>query len=286
MGTAKLPILIVPSITIIGFWLASLRWRLILAGNKIKFSGWRAFRGYLLGLFYGFFLPGVLSGDAVRIVICIKRTNSLIGTATAAVLLERVSGLLALLCIAFIIYSIFPEISSVLLTIEDAQLLGMLSVAGVIGIVILLLSRHIWMRFLPQENSKGPFNFLRAAILTLCNLRGQTLGLVLILSAMFQAINIVAVFLLSRAMNLGLPVVVFFAVVPIVYLATVIPISLGGIGVREATLVYFLSRFGVMTTDAITLSFLIYLNLMFVGSIGGCLQLIETLFFKLDKQQD
>jgi len=141
--TAKLPIFLVPSITMIGCWFASLRWRLILAGNNIKFSGWHAFRGYLLGLFYGFFLPGVLSGDVVRIALCIKRTNSPIGTATATVLLERVSGILALLSITFIVYSIFPEISSALLAIEDTRLLGMLSVSGILGIAVLLLSRHL-----------------------------------------------------------------------------------------------------------------------------------------------
>jgi len=142
------------------------------------------------------------------------------------------------------------------------------------------------MRFLPHESAKGSFAFFRTAMLTLCNLRGQTLGLVLILSAMFQTTNIVAVFLLSRAMNLGLSVTVVFAVVPIVSLATIIPISLGGLGVREVTLVFLLSRFEVMTSDAITLSFLIYLNFIFVGSIGGCLQFVGTLLFELDKKQN
>ena len=82
---------------------------------------------------------------------------------------------------------------------------------------------------------------------------------------------------LLKAIGLSLPLRAFFAVVPMVYLATLLPISLGGLGVREGALVFLLARLGVPTSSAVTLSFLIYLNQVFLGMLGGSLQLARLL---------
>ncbi len=85
------------------------------------------------------------------------------------------------------------------------------------------------------------------------------------------------VFLLSQAIGLAVSLTEFFAIIPLVYLVTILPISLGGLGVREGMLVFLLAQFNVAITDAVTLSFLIYLNRVVVGSLGGLIQLKDTL---------
>jgi glycosyltransferase 2 family protein len=76
-------------------------------------------------------------------------------------------------------------------------------------------------------------------------------------------------------LRIHLPFSYFLILFPIVYLATVLPISIGGIGVREGVLVYFLSQSGVPTSDAISLSFLVYMNRMISALIGGGIQLMD-----------
>jgi uncharacterized membrane protein YbhN (UPF0104 family) len=274
---AKLPILVVPFVSLAGVGLSSLRWRLILADSRVKFSGWQAFRGYLLGLFYGNLLPGVLGGDAVRMGLCVQRTKCPVGTAAGSVLLERIVGLVALFGVAFLVYLAFPAIALPLLPIADTRLIAAGAVAGILGIAVVLAGRRVWLRWLPKESARGLWSFVRTVMLTLGTLKVRTLGLVLILSAMSQAADIVATFLLARAINLHVPLTVFFGVVPLVYLATILPISLGGLGVREGAFTFLLSRFGVPTADAVTLSFLIYVNRLAIGGMGGGLQLMETL---------
>lgn len=51
---------------------------------------------YWLGMFYNLFLPGSISGDAYKVVLLNKRYNSPYKKTSAAVLLDRFSGLLGL----------------------------------------------------------------------------------------------------------------------------------------------------------------------------------------------
>jgi len=272
----KFPLLAAPLLLFTGFGFASFRWQLILAENKVAFSYWKAFSGYLLGTFYSIFLPGVIGGDTIRIGRCVQQSTCQIGVAAASVLLERISGIFALLSIALLVYLIFPVILSTLLAVQATSSVTVVATIGMIVLTVALLGRRTWLGWLPQEGASVVWTFVRSGMQTLATLRARTLGLVLILSALFQTMDIVATSLLSQAIGLAVPLTVFFAVIPLVYLATVLPISLGGLGVREGTLVFLLAQFGVATSDAVTLSFLVYLNRVVIGSLGGLLQLVET----------
>lgn len=270
--------LAVPLVTLTGLAIASLRWRLILSDNGVDFSAWQAFRGYWLGLFYGNFLPGVLGGEVVRVGICVQKTKCPVGMATAVVLLERVSGVIALLCILFGTQLAAPATAAALLAVENSQRITMFAGAGFLAIVCVLATRKIWSRWLPQGEAKGVWKFISSALATLVFLRGHTLLKVVAVAVAFQTTDILAHFLLAQALHLHVSITVFFAIVPLVYLALLVPVSLGGLGVREGVMVLLLSRFGVATSDAVTLSFLIYLNRLLVGGLGGGLQFIETLW--------
>src|SRR6476646_11862338 len=57
---------------------------------------WRNIKLYWMGMFYNLFLPGSISGDAYKVVLLKKRYDSSYKKTSAAVLLDRFSGLLAL----------------------------------------------------------------------------------------------------------------------------------------------------------------------------------------------
>jgi len=273
----KLLITICPVLSLIGLVSGTVRWRFVLADSNVAFSCPRAYIGYLVGSFYGIFLPGVIGGDAVRIGFCVSQTKCKIGTATASVLVERIAGVFALLSFLLSVHLLFPTSLSSLVTLESTAPVAVAATVGIIVIVAVVLGRRVWVKWLPGANTRRVWGFVHSGIEVLSALRGKTTGVVLVLSALFQATDIVVAFLLSQAIGLAVPLPVFFAIIPLVYLATVLPISLGGLGVREGTLVFLLSKFGVATSDAVTLSFLIYLNRVVVGGIGGLMQLIRTI---------
>src|SRR6476659_7887439 len=57
---------------------------------------WRNIKLYWLGMFYNLFLPGSISGDAYKVVLLNRRYKAPYKKTSAAVLLDRFSGLLAL----------------------------------------------------------------------------------------------------------------------------------------------------------------------------------------------
>jgi uncharacterized membrane protein YbhN (UPF0104 family) len=76
--------------------LAAFRLNINFRNINIRISEWRNIKLYWLGMFYNLFLPGSISGDAYKVVILNRKFKAPYKKTTAAVLLDRFSGLLAL----------------------------------------------------------------------------------------------------------------------------------------------------------------------------------------------
>lgn len=272
----KLLLLTAPFCLLAGYVISSSRWVLVLADSKVKFSFRQAYTGYLLGAFYNIFLPGVMGGDVVRISLCARTAGVDLGTAVTSVMLERSAGVFALLSFLFLVCLLFPESLASAVPIKSTSIVIMLVAIMITVMAVVVFGRRVLVMRQGEKYTRGIWAFINSGIRALVSLRGRTLVFVLLLSALFQAADIIATFLLATAIGLTLSPMVFFAVLPLVYLATVIPISLGGLGVREGTLVLLLAHFNVRSLDAVTLSFLVYLNRAVIGGLGGFVQLAET----------
>ena len=85
----------------------------------------------------------------------------------------------------------------------------------------------------------------------------------------------VAVALVGRALGVNQPLIVWFSVVPLVALAMVLPISIGGFGVRENAMEYLLRGYGVAPETGVAIALLWGLCTVFAGLLGGVLFLLE-----------
>jgi glycosyltransferase 2 family protein len=73
--------------------------------------------------------------------------------------------------------------------------------------------------------------------------------------AMLSPVNLaLAVWVLARSMQIDLPLLAAIAWIPLVLVASAVPVSLGGWGVREAAAVALLSQAGVPAPEALALS--------------------------------
>jgi glycosyltransferase 2 family protein len=75
---------------------SSIRLNIYFRNIGIHLPEWKNIQLYWLGMFYNLFLPGSISGDAYKVVRLTKDFNVAYKKTTAAVLLDRFSGLLAL----------------------------------------------------------------------------------------------------------------------------------------------------------------------------------------------
>jgi uncharacterized protein (TIRG00374 family) len=263
----------------LALWLMSIipgaiRWRLILLDSRVEYPLHMSYLGYLIGTFYSSFLPGAVSGDAIRIGLCISQTKCEFGTATLSVLLERVTGVLALLTLLLGVTSFFPQTWSPLLPDETRLIITRLSGICISLIIVLIWLRRAWLKWIPEGNYSGIRGFFYSGLRSLGNSSGRTLGSIYLLSVGLQTTRIAGILILSIAIGISVNPIIYFGIIPIVYFATLIPISLGGLGIREGTLVYMLSQYSVDPSAAVMLSFLAYLIQVSVGIIGGVIQII------------
>ena len=87
-----------------------------------------------------------------------------------------------------------------------------------------------------------------------------------------------AVGLIARALGVDQPLSLWFSVVPLVALVMVLPISIGGFGVRENAMTLLLSEQGVPGEKAVAVGLLWGLSTIIMGLIGG-------LFFLADRSR-
>jgi len=94
-------------------------------------------------------------------------------------------------------------------------------------------------------------------------------------SFIVQLAGVVVVGLLGRAVGVVQLPLVWMTVVPLVALAMVLPISVGGFGVRENALEFLLRGYGVPSETGIAIALLWGACTVLAGLVGGVLFLLE-----------
>ncbi len=254
-----------------GFVPAALRWTGLLRAMAVRYGRVAAYRAYLTGAFYGLAMPGVIGGDAARIWFCLRETQAPLTLVAGTVLAERVLGVVALLLILSLGIYWYPA-SDGGANISWAPLLALTLLGGIAAFPWMLRRISFAM---PEVTCRehGRWGKISGRILKeLAPIK--RLGVVhlltaLVLSILFQTFDILSTYVIGQALGLELNVQMLLIAMPIVYLATVLPISPGGLGVREGTLVIVLAQFGLTGSDAALLALAVFLNRVAVGMVGA-----------------
>lgn len=219
-------------ITFLSMLIQANRWRGLLLdeGKKIPF---RTFYAYIaLGYFFTAFLPGGFGGDIVKTIAFGRRFNQT-PRAVAAILVSRVQGLLMLFLLFFfslpwvLLHYSLPKIYVVCMSVAL-----LISIAAIIACCF--SDRIPLPRFLQER-----FPFVEKLAQALALYRGHRRQFLLSFLDSFWVQLIVFVTSFGYFMSVGIDIdfrtVVVFSAITII--ATMLPISLNGIGVREWILV-------------------------------------------------
>jgi uncharacterized membrane protein YbhN (UPF0104 family) len=115
---------------------------------------------------------------------------------------------------------------------------------------------------------------VRALMLPFSNLR--TLAACFTLSALSQLLGLVGAWLVGESLGLHLSMISYFACVPVVWLATSIPVSIAGLGVREASFVLLFGSLGVTREHAAAIGVLNSAMALLTGLAGGLAMLLPN----------
>jgi uncharacterized protein (TIRG00374 family) len=249
--------------------LSAYKWRVLLApvGLVVRYSRILAF--YYIGMFFNLFLPTIVGGDAVKAVLLTQETGAP-ARSTMSVFMERNVGLLALLAIATIAALVAPPVRIVGLSL--AVLCGLLSV-GFICVNVALGYRAAY-EAVDRLIARTPLRHLRARAASLyeafARYRAAPAALVYatLLSFIFQFVVVGVVFLNARALDLHFPLSALAVFVPLISLGGMIPVTVNGLGVREALYILFFGRLGAPTELSVSLA-LLFLGVTFFSSLPG-----------------
>jgi uncharacterized membrane protein YbhN (UPF0104 family) len=85
---------------------------------------------------------------------------------------------------------------------------------------------------------------------------------------------IFAIYVLAMGLHLDVPLLPFFMFIPIISTISTVPVSIAGIGVREASFVLLFGSLGISPVHATAMSFAWFLS-MAAGSLPGLVEYIR-----------
>jgi uncharacterized membrane protein YbhN (UPF0104 family) len=235
-----------PAVLIAGlaYPLQAWRWQLLLATQGIHpRSGW-VHAVFWVGNFYNAFLPGGIAGDGVRLHFTWRAFPGRRAGAAASIVADRLLGFAALLGLA--VGALALQLGTqgghaglrALLAASAAAFVALLALA------LLLARPRLWTPVLGRWLGADRSASIGTAFTSVAGRRSALTG-VIGLSVAVWLLDFVALWLLARSVGLEAGILEMTVAAAAAYAAASLPISIGGHGVREGTLVIVLGWLGV-----------------------------------------
>jgi glycosyltransferase 2 family protein len=240
--------------------IAAYRWWALLKQVDVTVGFGNIVRLVLVSGFVGYFMPGTLGIEALRIY-GFARTTANPALAVASVAVDRVLGTFALILLALFGLALLPAALPARAA-PDALPDGLATVGwvGLLALVALVvagleprlrrLALHLLSRWAPvQDGVRKVFG-----ILDTYRARPWALLWNAVVAVGFHLLRCAAVGVGAAAFGVELPWVVYVAITPLITMLARIPISIAGLGVQEAGFVYLYGVFGMPAEVALVLS--------------------------------
>lgn len=214
-------------------------------GDAADFS-----RHYFAGLFVNLFMPGTVAGDLSRgLALAGGRRRA---AALASVVAHRLTGMAALMVLGGGSALLQRQVSLPPLALAAAAVLPALAVAALLGAPSLVRVLAAWRR----RAVALPASWASATARTL------------VVAVVYHALQIGSMILLARALGIDVAATTLGLFVPLVNAAGMVPVTVSGVGVREAGYVVLMGRIGVTPEQSLALG-LLGSGLVFAAGLLG-----------------
>ncbi len=243
----------------------AMRWKVILDSQKMAVPMGELIRITYISMSLGQLLPGGVGPDLFRGFALNRKNQGRLLDITATILIDRFMGIFSMFLVALAgaIVAYFLGLSTDL--IFPLLLLNALIVAAWLLSPFLRALTASMSVF--QKGKLKKINHLFQA-LTDKEMLKKIFVKIFSLSVVVQVCRIGVFYFLYLAYGSAVDFVYYIVFIPILYVATVIPVSIGGLGVREGTLVYFFSALNVPAEISVSVG-IIYHILHLLGALPG-----------------
>ena len=251
---------------------ATWRWQLLLNAQNVSVPARRLLGSYLVATFFGNFLPSNIGGDVIRIRDTAKPAASKT-LATTVVLTDRVMGVIGLALVAALGATIGAEMAGHARSpIWPSWLWAGFVLAAAVSAPVVLAPVGVSRLLKPltvihPEWVGGRIDTLTSVLQRFrsrpLSLAGCFAGAVYVQSAL-----VVFYLLVVYALHINVNVVDLAVIVPLSLLVQMVPVSVGGFGVREATFSIYFVKIGLSMESAVVMS-LVAAGLIMIISLTG-----------------
>jgi len=243
----------------------AMKWRMVVNTAGAGITPLQAIRFYYAGLFGNTFLPSIVGGDMVRAGLALRYARSKAGLLLGSVI-DRGVDIIGLAGVAGIGVLLIPSALDEQSRRIFIGLAGLLAIAfaGLATLVLLLPGRRFPFRI------RRRIVKVRAAARAFWRKRHIVLAS-LALGMALQTSLILLTAWLGRAVGLETSVRIWLFVWPLAKISGLLPVTQGGLGVREAAHAALFAPFGVPPVLAVAVSLVFQAVIISGGLIGGAL---------------
>jgi len=225
-------------------FVVTIKWQIILEHHDITIPFLELAKIIFISTTIGQILPAGVGTDIVRGYSLAKKHGQALGT-TATIIIDRAVGMFSLFFIALI-----GAVIAQLMGIST----GLIWILIAVNAVIILAWVHIerlgtFIDHIPSGDTDR-FRKIRGQLITMVKMLSdksniwQFLPRIFFWSLLIQVIRCAVFYLLYLGFGQSLNFMYFVVFIPVLFVITLIPISIGGLGVREGVLVVLFSSVG------------------------------------------
>jgi glycosyltransferase 2 family protein len=233
---------------LVNYCLKTYRWASILWIRRPDIPFGQLARFNFVSIFLGNFLPTSISSDIVRVYYVSRHTTDP-RAAVSSIFADRIIGTFALAIVTIVAF----------LVLKQTNLFPMGSVVsyGIIAFLLLMLALPLSLRntavldgirwLLDRLVGRKLFESVQdmAEHLRLYGNQAAVVTKVLSISFLNLFIAVLEFYLIAKAFSAQVPIGYFFLFIPLVIFLATLPVSVGGLGLIEAGLVFFFSKVGM-----------------------------------------
>lgn len=229
--------------------------------RRLKFA--TALLYSIVGWFFSNVAPSTVGGDLFR-GVQLSRVGMTAGAAARVVISQRA---LSFVTLVLVMMAGFPLALRLAGSTRDLIPLGCILLIAIAasGALLLLIHlpvlKHRWAWIGKFETASRDFRRLL--------IPNAQVAAAWAAALLQHLVRVLILACLAAGLNFDISISALFALTPAALLVAMLPVSLGGWGVRELTFVYFLSVASVGAEAALTLSIAFGLVRLVVGLIGG-----------------
>lgn len=256
-------------------WVQALQTRLALLATGLKLRSLDVFRAQLIATYYTMFVPGDLVGGGVTWYLLKQRCG---GGAMVATVLVYLRLLFLAAAIPFVVFGLMlesrlhsPALFVGLSLLAMATLLAIAplvfrSAATLAGTFIAFLASRFLTSF---ERARRGLTMIRECLTTSAAASSTATLAVFAMALVLHVLGALGMWLSAEAAHALVPLHAFLWIWPLMILVHMLPISFGGLGVREITLIYLLKELYGTSAESVLMLSMIALAATIVISLAG-----------------